>query len=150
AGLFREIAFLSQGCEMTSLYSADAFEVPNGYTLPYIAGQTASTGNLPGNPYASAVQSRNLRVIATQLDPVYKVKNDTAEFNADYVVNPALTLSSQTAFNTDFLYSTEDYNRFNTAPGVFSPTGSNPYPRFASLVNNAGVFCDPQLGCSDR
>ena len=27
--------YLSQGCEPTSLYSPDAFEVPNGFSLPY-------------------------------------------------------------------------------------------------------------------
>src|SRR6185437_12284553 len=27
--------YLSQGCRPTSLYSPDAFEVPNGVTLPY-------------------------------------------------------------------------------------------------------------------
>ena len=31
---------------------------------------------------------------------------------------PALTLTSQTGYNKDFLYSTEDYNRFNTAPDL--------------------------------
>ena len=41
------------------------------------------------------------------------------ELNADYPVTPALTFTSQTGYNQDFLWSTEDYNRFNTAPGAF-------------------------------
>ena len=36
--------------------------------------------------------------------------------NADYNITPALTFSSQTGYNKDFLWSTEDYNRFNTSP----------------------------------
>ena len=32
---------------------------------------------------------------------------------------PALTFTSQTGYNQDFLWSTEDYNRFNGAPDVF-------------------------------
>ena len=71
------------------------------------------------DPYASTTQSRNLRVIESSLNPVYKAKNDVVEFNAEYAIDPALTLSSQTGFNHDFLWSTEDYNRFNTAPGAF-------------------------------
>ena len=50
---------------------------------------------------------------------IYKAKNDTLELNADYNVTPALTFTSQTGYNHDFLWSTEDYNRFNTAPGAF-------------------------------
>ncbi|HTO41858.1 MAG TPA: TonB-dependent receptor, partial [Rhizomicrobium sp.] len=38
---------------------------------------------------------------------------------------------------------TEDYNRFNTAPGIFNPLGNG-------LVDANGYFCDPQLGCSNR
>ena len=46
-------------------------------------------------------------------------KNDTLELNADYNITPALTFTSQTGYNQDFLWSTEDYNRFNTRPGAF-------------------------------
>ena len=63
--------------------------------------------------------ARILRVIETQIDPRYNAKNDTLEFNVDYNVTPALTFTSQTGYNQDFLYSTEDYNRFNTTPDIF-------------------------------
>ena len=51
----------------TSLYSPDAFEVPNGLSLPI----TLAIGNLGGqfgnfDPYASTTQSRNLRVIESR------------------------------------------------------------------------------------
>jgi len=141
-------AYLSQGCLPTSLYSPDAFEVPNGFSLPYVvAGQVS--GGLSGNPYASATQSSNLREIETQIDPRYRAKNDTVELNADYELSPELTLSSQTGYNEDFLWSTEDYNRFNTAPGIFHQIQSD-IPYLKSIVSPDGVFCDPQLGCSNR
>jgi iron complex outermembrane receptor protein len=181
-GPYEPIHYLSQGCEMTSLYSPDAFEVPNGTSLPYYdpLGTVAPLQSGFGgdfDPYASTVQSRNLRAIQTTLNPVYRVKNDTLEFNADYNVSPALTFSSQTGYNHDFLWSTEDYNRFDTTPGAFvysnslqsgqcpGPTQSgfngadincfdqvipDPAAGKNGVPSNSGIFCDPQLGCSDR
>ena len=201
--------YLSQGCIQSSLYSPDAFEVPNGSSLPYFDALTqknaplASYG-LGADPYVSTTQSRNLRVIETALNPEYKAKNDTIELNADDSISSTLTLSSQTGYSQDFLWSTEDYNRFNTAQGAFSyyvpqPGRSSPtepnnlhvvtpdptglghcsatnadgcvglavndqcHPDPGAYVNGHnpntgsaysclpdGVFCDPQLGCSDR
>ncbi len=162
--------FLSQGCLPTSLYSPDAFEVPNGLTLGYYTGI-----GILGTPthqefdvYASATQSQNLRVIESTLNPVYKAKNDIIELNVDYNIVPALTVTSQTGFNHDFLWSTEDYNRFDTAPGAFVYDVSDPSDRnekgqvspepgascgplgFGENCFVPAIFCDPQLGCSDR
>ena len=155
--------YLTQGCEMTSLYSPDAFQVPNGFALPYygpIAEIMSPVIRQGLDPYASATQSQNLRVIESQINPIYKAKNDTLEFNADYAIAPALTFTSQTGYNHDFLWSTEDYNRFNTRPGVFA-AGDGPYAADTAvkpdplagtngIPEDSGVFCDPQLGCSDR
>ncbi|HTO39656.1 MAG TPA: TonB-dependent receptor, partial [Rhizomicrobium sp.] len=51
----------------------------------------------------------------------------------------------------------QDYNRFNTSPGVFNTNngvGVSGGPTVNGvknyLVSPDGVFCDPQLGCSDR
>jgi iron complex outermembrane receptor protein len=152
--------YLSQGCEMSSLYSADAFEVPNGFSLPYYAGFVTDDPYVRGqfDPYAETTQSTNLRDIQAQILPVYRAKNDTVELNVDYQLTPALTLTSQTGYNHDFLWSTEDYNRFDTAPGIFVDyTGVNrgvvqPDPNAGKngIPADAGVYCDPQLGCSDR
>ena len=190
---YEPMNYLSQGCLPSSLYSNDAFEVPNGFSLPFYDALTAfhvpitATAGHDFDPYASTTQSRNLRVIETTLNPQYKAKNDTLELNADYRFAPALTFSSQTGFNNDFLWSTEDYNRFNTASGAFlyddpAAGGSNhlgqiiPDPNGLHVCTSqaavssfcgtapigtpcaangdncqqAGVFCDPQLGCSDR
>ncbi len=119
--------YLSQGCLPTSLYSADAFQVPNGLSLPYYSPLSAIevpvNNSIHFDPYANTTQSTNLRVIETALNPIYKAKNDTVEVNADYNLSPELTFTSQTGFNSDFLWSTEDYNRFNTRSGVFEANG---------------------------
>jgi iron complex outermembrane recepter protein len=153
--------FLSQGCLPAGLYSADAFEVPNGYSLSYYSGLTDAGVPVRArfDVYSETVQSRNLRVIESSIDPIYKAKNDTLELNTDYEITPALTFTSQTGFNNDFLWSTEDYNRFNSAPGVFQTGGANsnfriilpdPLAGTNDIPNDSGIFCDPQLGCSDR
>jgi len=145
--------FLAQGCAPVSLYSPHAFQVPNGYTLPYYSGLSYQGTVTDVNPYLNTTQSPNLRVIESQIAPSYKAKNDTVELNADYDLSPTLTFTSQTGFNNDFLWSTEDYNRFQSAPGLFVPnqgssTGTSTTD--GSLVNAQGVFCDPQLGCADH
>ena len=149
--IYSPLFYLSQGCLPTSLYGADAFQVPNGFALPYY-GPLADLGTpIDSNidPYASTTQSRNLRVIESALNPIYKAKNDIVELNADYKLSPSLTLSSQTSFNHDFLYSAEDYNRFNTAPGIFISPQIITDER-VGLISDSGMYCDPQLGCSDR
>jgi iron complex outermembrane receptor protein len=145
--------YLSQGClASTSLYAPTAFEVPNPYSLPYYVGPLFASGDgsgISGNPPYSPgeMQSTNLRQIESQILPTYSAKNDTLEYNADWSISPSLTFTSQTGYNHDFLWSTEDFNRFGSDPGFFNPNhGGNSY----HPVNSAGVFCDPQLGCSDR
>jgi iron complex outermembrane receptor protein len=155
----------SQGCQATSLYAPSAFEVPYGPSLPYIDALNGAGHIVPAgfDPYSETTQSTNLRDIQSQLLPTYRARNDTLEYNANWSINRALTLASQTGFNQDFLWSTEDYNRFDTAPGAFvngGGAGANNliYPWFQpdplagtnGISPNAMVFCDPQLGCSDR
>jgi len=138
--------WLEQGCRPASLYSPESFETPNASSIPFIAGLELLTSYMtPGtDPYAGLEQSHNLRVISSLLDPKYTAKNDTLEFNLDYALSPTLTLSSQTGFNKDSLYSTEDFNRYNTATGIFKDPGGH------TLVGEDQEYCDPQLGCSSR
>jgi len=147
-------SFLTQGCGDGSLYSPAAFGVPDARSLPFWMGLSVAEGfsNPPvmssgTNPYSGVTQSTNLRVISSELNPSYKAKNDTLEFNADWRVTPSLTFTSQTGYNHDFLWSTEDYDRFTTTPHAYDIAGSvdGQY-----LNNGNGLFCDPQLGCSDR
>jgi outer membrane receptor protein involved in Fe transport len=146
--------FLTQGCGDGSLYSPAAFGVPDAQSLPFWAGLSVAEGfkyppllSEGENPYAGVTQSTNLRVISSELNPSYKAKNDTLEFNADWRVTPSLTFTSQTGYNHDFLWSTEDYNRFATTPHAYDIAGS---ADGQYLNNGSGLFCDPQLGCSDR
>ncbi len=156
-------AWLSQGCLPASFYSADAYETPNGQAIPFVAADeflfNGLGGGAPGgfilndtDPYSSNVQSRNLRVIQSDLTPTYHAKNDVFEFNADFRMTPELTLTSQTAYNKDQLRSTEDFNRFNTAPGLFANDTGDPTIGFfyRPAIAPNGVYCDPQLGCSSK
>jgi len=162
-------AKLSQGCLPASLYSPESFQVPNGFSLPYVTAGYVSEAMTPSiDPYASTTQSTDLRVIQTQINPQYRAKNDTIELNADYNVTPSLMFISQTGYNEDFLWSTEDYNRFNTVPGIFHPVFTGGDTRTDSLISSYSdcrspssfpppvppdgtyYFADPQLGCSNR
>jgi iron complex outermembrane receptor protein len=141
-------SYFSQGCLPTSLYSADAFEVPNGESLPYYeALGVVGAVNGQVDPYAESTQSTNLREIESSILPTYKAKNDTLEFNANWTIDPILTFTSQTGYNHDFLWSTEDFNRFNSSPGLFDPNDGN---NEGGQISPSGVFCDPQLGCSNK
>jgi iron complex outermembrane receptor protein len=138
-------AWLSQGCLPGSLYNAGAYGVPNPGAITIVQAGEYAVRIMPtgSNPYGTLNQSPNLRVIGSPLKPAYHANNDTLEFNVDYNITPSLTLTSQTGYNHDFLYSTEDFNRFNTVSHGLTPSHVN-------LTGTDGVFCDPQLGCSDR
>jgi len=149
-------SYLSQGCLPASPYSDESFQVPNGFSLAFYTGPLYNGLVVPGrDPYAGTTQSRDLRTIESSLDPVYKAKNDTLVFTTDYQATPTLKFIAQTGFNNDFLYATQDFNRFNTQPGFFV-TGTNytspssTVRAIAQMFGASGVFCDPQLGCSDR
>ena len=164
--------YLDQGCTPTSLYAPSAFQVPDGATLAYYEPLCPLIVPLLGcdlpsfNPYLSTTQSTNLRNIEVAFPPKYRAKNDTLELNANWSVSPALTFTSQTGYNSDFLFSNEDYNRFNTTPGAFvytapgsdtygSPNGNgslipDPLAGINGIPASSGIFCDPQIGCSDK
>ncbi|HEX5776669.1 MAG TPA: TonB-dependent receptor, partial [Caulobacteraceae bacterium] len=118
------------------------------------------------DPYASQRQSTDLRTIESIRDPVYRAEADVVQLNLEFDLSDSLTFYSQTAYNEDSVYSFQDFNRFNTQP-IFNDTrdwgyypewfheGISPWRMLAprpegSPVGTPGVFCDPQLGCSDR
>ena len=147
-GTFGLRSYISQGCAPVSLYSAEAFETPNGFALPYY-GPTANIGNpvtKDQDPYLNAFQSRNLRVIESTLEPDYEAESDIVQLQLSWNVAPGVTLDSETAYGTDLLSSFQDYNRFTTSPQAFGPA-SDADP---GVLDENNVFCDPQLGCSDR
>jgi outer membrane receptor protein involved in Fe transport len=143
---------LNQGCLAASLYSPDSYEAPNGYSLPYFLplGNLNISINTGIDPYLSLVQSRDLRVIESTIDPEYRAKSDLVEAQWSWDVGENLTLTSETAYLYDTIFSLQDFNRFNTAPGAFSGPrdGGRRYTNLGP--DGTWVFCDPQLGCSDR
>jgi outer membrane receptor protein involved in Fe transport len=145
AGVVNVQSAFSQGCLPNSLYDADSFQVPNGFALPY-----ATLGSAARDPYANATQSRDLRVIESAVDPDYRAKSDLVELQFTADLSDSLSLTSETAWAHDFVYGLQDLNRFNTLPGEFGvnngvTTGATP-----DGPNGFKVFCDPQIGCSDR
>ncbi len=133
-------SYYIQGCVPASLYSPEFFQVPYGWSLPYLNGliSAGSNSGLDMNPYGNnPFQSKNLRVINSGINPIYKAKNDIVEFNADYTITPALTITSQSGFNQDFLFSAEDYNRFGAAPGLFAYQGDGVHE------DGFGILPDP-------
>ena len=167
-------AMFSQGCKPGSLYEDAAFGTPNGLALPFVFGMIAMGGPIGGlyalgqdingvtktlvevaDPYGGMMQSRDLRTIASFRDPVYRARADVVELNLDIDLTPALTLSSQAAYNKDKVYSFQDFNRFNTVPiftdtsQLYSGPAANQEPSYWRTLAPGGIFCDPQLGCSN-
>ncbi|HVT25782.1 MAG TPA: TonB-dependent receptor [Rhizomicrobium sp.] len=150
--------WLSQGCRPESLYSPNSYQTPNAGATPFLAPYVVfgtlepyiPEGKLL-NPYSGLTQSHDLRRVSSQYDPTYRAKNDTFELNADYNVTASLKLTSQTAYSTDFLYSTEDFNRFNTQSNFLQDAIQNGgYIGNGTFVGQDNQFCDPQFGCSSR
>ena len=145
-------AQLSQGCARESLYSPDVFQTPNGSMLPYYLPLDAV--GLPAalnDPYYQNVQSHDLRVIESAINPKYWAESDIGELQVSVDITDSLTLASETAYAADTVYSLQDFNRFNTAPGAWS-NFANAIARgvLRTDMGDYPTFCDPQLGCSDR
>src|SRR3546814_1978194 len=71
---------------------------------------------------------------------------DLLQFNLDVDITPALTFTSQTAYNEDQTYSFQDYNRFKSLP-VFTDTSTllrggilNPPPSLYRDLAPGGIF----------
>jgi len=147
----------SQGCLPASLYSPDSFEAPNGYSLPYflpLIGNFGLPAALNFNPYVSLVQSPDLRVIESTVDPKYRAKSDAVELQWSADIGKSLSLTSETSYLYDTIFSSEDYNRFNTASGAWLNPGDFGTawlrPGLLQTGPHGGIFCDPQVGCADR
>ena len=172
-------ALFSTGCKAGRLYDGGAFGTPNGLALAYVSGANIAQAifnrnSLPGaragdtgaffldplvDPYGGMMQSRDLREVASIRDPRYRASSDILELNLDIDLADGLTFSSQSAVSWDSVYSFQDYNRFNTVP-IFRDSsqwlvgvngagqGGSPSPYRG--MSPGGIFCDPQIGCSDR
>jgi outer membrane receptor protein involved in Fe transport len=157
-----ERGLLSQGCLPGSLYSADAYGTPNGASIPFVtAAQTLTSlgGDSMGNyipamklidPYGGRMQSRDLRQIESKFDPVYRARADIYQLNMDFELTPSLQVFSQTIYNTDDYYASQDYNRFTSDPiFVDSSTLQSIFGFGPVNITPGGIYTDPQLGPSD-
>ncbi|HEX5777055.1 MAG TPA: TonB-dependent receptor, partial [Caulobacteraceae bacterium] len=116
------------------------------------------------DPYGGKMQSRDLRTIESRIRPAYRAKADIFDLSWDWQVTDDLTLTSQTVYNEDEIYSTQDFNRFHTLP-AFTDTAAlcgnaghinggpcNPGTYGGGIFVDyapGGVYTDPQLGPSD-
>ncbi|HEX6858599.1 MAG TPA: TonB-dependent receptor plug domain-containing protein, partial [Caulobacteraceae bacterium] len=147
-------ATTSQGCAPNSFYDAASFQTPNGLSLPYYTVLGAI--GLPRallDPYESRTQSRDLRVIESTVDPHYLADSDVVEFQLSFDVTDDLTLSSETGWASNSVFSTQDYNRFNTQQGAWRDPATAQFPREnLARLNDDGYweFFDPQIGWADR
>lgn len=176
---------LSQGCRQGSLYDDGAYASPNGLSIPFIAaGQMLGLIGFSEpfmfpdgsfNPNAEYVrflkygidpynveQSRDLRTISSLFPAQYRAKADIFALDVSFDATDALTITSQTLYNEDRVYSLQDYHRFSLQPtfndsnGLFTYSGctfSNPAgcgaPSEYSNFTPGGIFTDPQLGPSN-
>ena len=140
----------SQGCIPASMYAPESYRAPDGFSLPYYhATRLIGLPTVPGfNPYLSTIQSRDLRVIESTIDPEYRAKTDLVELQLNFDLTDNLTLTSETAYGADEIFSMQDFNRFNTAPGAFDPEAFGVVA--SNVLDENGTFCDPQIGCADR
>ena len=158
-------AKMSQGCLPSSLYDDAAYGAPNLQASSQtfaaavqVAGRDPVTGqpvqgfDILLAPYGGITQSRDLREIATSYDPVFRARNDIFQLNFELGMGD-VSLYSQTTYARDRYYSSQDYNRFVSAP-VFPDSSNlevspgNPLPNGG--LTPGGVYVDPQLGPSDR
>ena len=91
-------------------------------------------------------------MIESTVDPKYRAKSDVAELQFSADIGQGLSLTSETGYLYDNIFSLEDYNRYNTARGAFeAPTNlSGMRPGLITQGEFGGGFCDPQVGCADR
>lgn len=169
-------ARIGQGCLPGSLYDDAAFGKPNGNALVYLyypSNSISLGGYVPRpsiaggtmkfpiitNAMSDGMQSKNLREIESNWDPIFRAQNDVVQFNWEFKPSESLQFISQTAYSSDRFYSSQDYNRFLTKAGIFTDTTHDPfYISGTRLVDTeqypgptpGGIYCDPQLGCSDR
>ncbi|OWQ91142.1 hypothetical protein CDQ91_19620, partial [Sphingopyxis witflariensis] len=173
-------SYFQQGCLPGSLYDEAAFGVVSGYGISFVQAPLSlgnlglAIGGLngpqygfpdgalvsflrPGDPFADVTQSQNLREIASIRDPKYRASADLLQLNIEVDFSPSLTFVSQTTYNEDKVYSFQDYLRNASNPAFVDTstlltggaTGATNPSGFRSLAPG-GVFCDPQIGCSDR
>lgn len=162
------IGTITPGCQNKTLFSDEAYGVPNGLGFPIVTPLILATPggssqgphggnywtNLFLDPFGTSNgrQSRNLREMGTFYDPVYRARNDLFQFNAEFDVTDDLHFTSQTLYMKDRYTASQDFFRFEAAPYFTPPEAYVPGPIVAQWRpylgsrNGLGTFKDPQLG----
>lgn len=125
--------FFSQGCQATSVYSANVLGTPN--TAATLGGLFAILGGFQtGDAFAGKMQDPNVRNIESFFDPIYRSKSDIYELNVAFDLNEYLKLNSLTSYSKGDLFTRQDYNR--AAPSTTFNATPNPY----NLVTTPAAF----------
>lgn len=163
-------ARLGQGCLAASLFTDEAYGLPNGAGMSQIMvasgigygyrgaaePYTAVTAMPVGvDPFSGRTQSKNLREISTSYDPVFRAENDIIQLNLKWSLGDKLDIFSQTLYTKDSYYSSQDYMRYISNDLFDDSTNLWTSRIFAqrlpdSLATPGGVYTDPQLGASKR
>ena len=151
-----------------SPYTYDAANNPPRCPLDLFYFVLAPINACQPDPYGRAMQSLDLRTIHSAIEPSYRAKADIFELTVDIDLTDSLTLTSQTVYNRDEYYASQDFNRFSTVP-IFNDSATacgeslNIFGKYAAdcaaalrgmykgghfNVTPGGVFTDPQLGPS--
>src|SRR5690606_36160243 len=151
----------------SSIYDDAAYGGPNAFALPHVnaAAIISSLGFytrrgrvmrlIDGmkDPYEGITQSRNLREIATAIDPVFRAKNDIFQLNFDYDISDSLRFYSSTSYSEDNYYSLQDYNRINSGEAFNDSANAVDFrgnPLLTTGISPGGILDDPQLGSSSK
>jgi outer membrane receptor protein involved in Fe transport len=158
------ISTVTPGCQNKTLFSDNAYGVPNGLGFPIVTPLILALPGTGGGPFGSywtnvsldpfgtadGRQSRNLREIATFYDPVYRARNDLFQFNAELDISDDLHFTSQTLYTKDRYSASQDFFRFKAIPYFTPPEAYRglraPWNLYLGSQNGLGTFKDPQLG----
>jgi outer membrane receptor protein involved in Fe transport len=148
--------FFSQGCEESSLYSADALGTVNSQAT--LGGLFASlTGLQTGDASAGKMQDPNVRNIESYFDPIYQAHTDIYTFNIAWDLTDALQFTSLSSYSENELYTRQDYTRssatttFNTTPNPVNAFAAVPgYGALYASLFPGGVVDDPQIGARNE
>ena len=129
-----------------------AFQTPNAGARSVHCGVAQIylfRSQYPANQSIPMPARRNRPICASidsLIDPTYRAKNDTFEFNTDYDVTPRTDAHVADRLQQGLSVFDGRLQPLRHRAGLFRIRR----PCDGTLVGQDGEYCDPQLGCSDR